>query len=171
MVSDPAMMIGYYDNDEETKRNMVEIDGIRYFNMGDLFRIDDKGRLYFCGRSKRVVIRPDGHTVHVLPIEDSLFNSGLVDQCCVVGLKKENMTGTIPTAFIKLKDGVVESQETINKLDSQQLKDLSERNRALVFVFVKELPKTLMDKIDFRKLESLDLSELTYHIVDNCFFI
>ena len=171
LVSDPAMMIGYYDNDEETKRNMVEIDGIRYFNMGDLFRIDDKGRLYFCGRSKRVVIRPDGHTVHVLPIEDSLTNSGLVDQCCVVGLKKENMTGTIPTAFIKLKDGVVESQETINKLDSQQLKDLSERNRALVFVFVKELPKTLMDKIDFRKLESLDLSELTYHIVDNCFFI
>ena len=171
LVSDPSMLKEYLNNPEATRRSIIEIDGIRYFNMGDLFRVDGKGRLYFCGRTKRVVIRPDGHTVHVLPIEDSLLDSGLVDQCCVVGLRKENMTGAIPTAFIKLKDGVEESQETINMIDTQQLKDLSERNRALVFVFMKELPKTLMDKIDFRKLENYDLSDLTYHIVDNCFFV
>lgn len=170
LVSDPAMMIEYLNNPEATNRSIIEVDGIRYFNMGDLFRIDERNRLHFCGRTKRVVIRPDGHTVHVLPIEDSLLYSGLVDQCCVVGLKKDNMTGEIPTAFIKLKDGIFDNQDTINKLDTQQLKDLSERNRALVFVFMKELPKTLMDKIDFRKLENLDLPNLPYHIVDDCFF-
>lgn len=170
LISDPAMMIGYLDNEEANKNNFFEIDGRRYFKMGDSFSIDDKERLYFKGRIKRAMMRPDGHTVHALPIEEALDKNSLVDQSCVVGIKLDNMTGTIPTAFVKLKEGTTPSEEVARILDDTALLELSERNRALAYVFVDELPKTLMDKMDYKKLEKLSFNEVVPYIVDDTFF-
>lgn len=170
LVSDPSLMIEYLDNEEATARNIYEIDGDRYFRMGDIFKIDDEDRLYFGGRVKRAMMRPDGHTVHALPIETCLEESGLIDQCCVVGLGVKGKTGTVPTAFIKVKENVPKDNDTIAVLDNKALHDLSERNRALAYVFVDEIPKTLMDKIDYKKLEKLSFDDVDAHIVDDTFF-
>ena len=170
LISDPSMMIGYLDNEEANKNNFFEIDGRRYFKMGDSFRIDENERLYFEGRIKRAMMRPDGHTVHALPIEEVLDNSPLVDQSCVVGIKLDNMTGTIPTAFVKLKENLEPSEEVARTLDDAALLELSERNRALAYVFVDELPKTLMDKMDYKKLEKLSFNDVVSYIVDDTFF-
>ena len=170
LISDPASMIGYLDNEEANENNFYEIDGRRYFKMGDVFRIDDKERLYFEGRVKRAMMRPDGHTVHALPIEEVLDSSPLVDQSCVVGLHLDNMTGTVPTAFVKLKDGVEQNSDTARILDDRALDELSERNRALAYVFVDNLPKTLMDKTDYKRLEKLSFNDVVSYIVDDTFF-
>ena len=170
LISDPSMMIGYLDNEEANKNNFFEIDGRRYFKMGDSFRIDENERLYFEGRIKRAMMRPDGHTVHALPIEEALDSSPLVDQSCVVGIKLYNMTGTVPTAFIKLKDHVEGNEEIARMLDDLALEELSERNRALAYVFVDSLPKTLMDKTDYKKLEKLTFDDINSYVVDDTFF-
>ena len=169
LISDPSMMIGYLNNEESNKNNIFEIDGERFFNMGDIFHVDDMGRLHFRGRVKRAMMRPDGHTVHALPIEESIEKSELVDQCCVVGTKPDDMAGTIPTAFVKLKNNDVDKQEIANMLDEQAKEDLSERNRALAYVFVDEIPRTLMDKVDYKSLEKLSFSSLDSYIVDDTF--
>ena len=169
LISDPAMLIEYLNNEEANKNNILEIDGDRYFNMGDIFKIDEKERLHFKGRIKRVMMRPDGHTVHALPIEEVLENSGYVDQCCVVGLKSNYGTGTIPTAFVKLKEEMQESEDLVQVLDKLALKELSERNRALAYVFVDNIPKTLMDKIDYKKLEQFKFEDLNAYVVDDIF--
>ena len=171
LVSDPAMMLGYLNEPDETNRTIVERDGKKYVKMGDLFTVDESNRFYFQGRIKRAVMRPDGHTVHVLPIEEEIVKTPFVDECCVVGLKKKDgSAGTIPTAFIVVNDSVEKTAETVKKIDSYCLKELSERNRALAYVFVDELPRTLMDKCDYKVLEKLYIDDLPYYLVDDTFF-
>ena len=172
MISDPAVIMEYLDDPEETKKAIEVIDGKRYMKMGDLVQVDEMGRVQFTGRTKRAMMRPDGHTVHALPIEEAIEKSELVDQCCVVGIKKnDGSTGTIPTAFVVLKDKEQEgSQEIAEEIDKIALDNLSERNRALQYVFVKTLPKTLMDKIDYKKLETLNMDDLLRYVVDDVFF-
>lgn len=170
-ISDPSLMIGYLNNEEETNRSIVNINNERYMRMGDLFSDDDLERLYFQGRIKRTVMRPDGHTVHVTPIEDVLNNSGLVEHCCVVGVKKKDgSAGAIPTAFVVLKAGLSQSKATALELDKLSLSKLSERNRALSYVFVDEIPRTLMDKDNFKLLENHFIEDLPFFPVDYTFF-
>lgn len=170
LISDPSMMMGYLNNQEETDRTIVTIDNEKYVKMGDIFIADVLDRLHFYGRTKRAVMRPDGHTVHVSPIEDAISKSNLVEQCCVVGTKKKDGTrGSIPTAFVVLKDGVSESQEIANELDKLSLMHLNERNRALAYVFVDEIPKTLMDKDNFTLLEKNYIEDLPFYPVDYTF--
>ncbi len=167
LISDPSLMIGYLNNEEETNRSIVKIDGDRYMRMGDFFDSDEIDRLYFKGRKKRAIMRPDGHTVHSLPIEEAISLNDLVDSCCVVGLpKKDGSAGAIPTAFVVLKEGVVESQEVANKIDKFCLQHLSERNRALAYVFVESIPKTLMEKDDFNVLGKNCIEDMPYYPVD-----
>ena len=168
-IHDPAMMLGYADKDE-TNNISFEYNGKKYIKMGDLFETNDKGQLYFRGRTKRVMMRPDGHTVHSLPIENAINLDDNVEDSCVVGLKKsDNSSGTIPTAFVILKDGEVDLNEMTKKLDDISLQHLSERNRALAYVYVDKLPYTLMGKVDYKTLESLIIDDLDYYLVDNPF--
>lgn len=171
MIHDPSQTIGYMGDDESNETEFVNIDGKIFFKMGDIVSIDEKGRVHFIDRTKRAMMRPDGHTVHATPIEKAIYESPLVDQVCVVGLRKEEgSVGTIPTAFVVLNEGVEKSQETALTIDELALKKLSERNRALAYVFVDRLPMTLMDKVDFKKLEKIPLSEVVPYIVDDTFF-
>ena len=75
----------------------------------------------------------------------------------------------MPTAFVILKDGEVDLNEMTKKLDDISLQHLSERNRALAYVYVDKLPYTLMGKVDYKTLESLIIDDLDYYLVDNPF--
>ena len=61
-------------------------------------------------------MRPDGHTVHAVPIEDAVTRSSLVDKCCVVGIRKtEGSARAIPTAYVKLKPGIEGTEEAAHR--------------------------------------------------------
>ncbi len=170
-IHDPAMMDRYLDDEEATNAITVYKDGLKYYKMGDLFKVDEKGRFYFMGRTKRVMMRPDGHTVHANPIEDAIMLHKDVKNACVVGLaKKDGSSGTIPTAFIVLKDGVIPSEALVMELDSIALDNLSERNRALAYTFIDDLPYTLMAKVDYKALEKIPFEDVETIIVDYTFF-
>lgn len=167
---DPGMMLGYLDADEETEEITVNYNGEKYYNMGDIFSINEKGMLYFGGRTKRVIMRPDGHTVHAFPIEKSILEDEDVENVCAVGLKKkDNSSGTIPVAFVVLKDGIEPSEELVKRLDTRALFNLSERNRAMAYTFVQELPYSLMGKIAYKELEKITLEDLDLYVVDYTF--
>lgn len=169
-ISDPGMMDRYLDDEKATEEITVYHDGKKYYKMGDLFEINKLGLMYFRGRSKRVIMRPDGHTVHSLPIEEAALIHGSVKKCCAVGVKKmDNSSGAIPVAFVVLKDGIIASEELVQELDAIALNNLSERNRALAFTFVPELPYTLMGKVAYKELEKNKLEELDLYVVDDTF--
>jgi long-chain acyl-CoA synthetase len=76
----PNVMMGYYRNEEETKRAFTE-DG--WLKTGDLGVLDKKGRLYIRGRIKALILGPSGENIYPEEIEGLLTSSDLVDDAIV----------------------------------------------------------------------------------------
>lgn len=168
----PTMMDGYLnENDETIDITIHDAGGRKYYRTGDKAFFDDAKRLRIIGRYKRDMMRPDGHTVHALPVEDSILKHDSVLACAVVGLKQETSdSGVIPTAFLVLREGDERSFEAIvREVDRICLADLPERDRALAFCAINELPFTQMGKIDFKTLEAQRLCDLDVVYVDKTF--
>ena len=113
-------------------------------------------------------MRPDGHTVSLLPIENAITKSKYVKNCAAVGIKPNNLTaGELPMVFIELNEGVDTkvAQKEIEKLCQDEI---PERERPYWFRYVKELPYTLMEKVDYKKLkeEALKIANLNTLILD-----
>ena len=70
-ISGPNIMLGYYDNESETKRLIkVHKDGKRWVHTGDLGYMAENGSVYILGRMKRLIIRHDGFKVFPSLIEN-----------------------------------------------------------------------------------------------------
>ena len=69
MAKGPSIMIGYYENDEATKK-ALDADG--WFHTGDLARIDEDGFIYISGRKKSVIVLNNGKNVFPEEIETLL---------------------------------------------------------------------------------------------------
>ncbi|MBR5516396.1 MAG: AMP-binding protein, partial [Firmicutes bacterium] len=77
----PNIMAGYYENEEETAKTLV--DG--WLHTGDLAYADDKGYVYICGRKKNVIVLKNGKNVYPEEIEVMISNLDYVEECMVFG--------------------------------------------------------------------------------------
>ena len=149
-------MLGYFANQEETDKVFkVHSDGLTWVHSDDIGYIDHDGLIYIKDRSKRMIIRPDGHNVWPSEIENVITLHQAVEACAVIGIKtKEYENGMIPTAFIVLKDEYKDDTEKIEQeIDELSSKMLPERDKALDYHFRDSLPLTPIGKIDFKTLE------------------
>ena len=155
-ISGPSMMKEYYKKPEETEKVIKKHkDGRLWVHTQDVGYIDEEGFIYFTGRIKRIIIRPDGHNVWPSAIEAFLIKQEGVKDCAVIGADNPyGKSGKIPTAFI-VKD------ESCNKLNNeleQYLRKASEeklegRDAAQKYFFIDKIPTTLAGKVDYRRLE------------------
>ncbi|MDR1927598.1 MAG: acyl--CoA ligase [Oscillospiraceae bacterium] len=175
LVHSQSMMLGYYGAPEATEEiTYIAPDGVKYYRMGDKGHLDEQGCFHFVDRYKRSMMRPDGHTVHPSPIENAIMSHAAVDNCAVVGLRaEESAAGVIPSAFVVLR-GSYETEEAkrnvLREIDALCLQLLPERDRAIAYKAVEELPYTLMGKIHFRELEKEPFDENSFVITDFAFF-
>ncbi len=65
------VMLGYYKNEEETKK-VIDEDG--WFHSGDLGTIDEKGNIFIKGRKKSMLLSASGKNIYPDEIE-SIINS------------------------------------------------------------------------------------------------
>lgn len=79
----PNIMIGYY-NDTEATAEVLSADG--WLATGDLGFLDNAGNLHVCGRSKNVIVLPNGENVYPEAIEHKINSYSWV----VEGLVLEN---------------------------------------------------------------------------------
>ena len=77
----PNIMAGYYENEEETAKTLV--DG--WLHTGDLAYADKNGYLYICGRKKNVIVLKNGKNVYPEEIEVLISNLDYVEECMVFG--------------------------------------------------------------------------------------
>ncbi len=75
----PSVMIGYYDNEEETKKAVQ--DGWLY--TGDYGRIDEDGFLYITGRKKSVIVTKNGKNVFPEEVEFALTENDYIEEVFV----------------------------------------------------------------------------------------
>jgi long-chain acyl-CoA synthetase len=95
------IMKGYY-KDEEKTREVFTDDG--YFRTGDLGIIDKKGIIYIKGRSKNMILGPNGENIYPEEIEAVLNSREFVDESLVMEYK-----GKL-TAMVHLKMEVLEER-------------------------------------------------------------
>ena len=86
LIKSPTLMIGYYENEEETKR-VINEDG--YFHSGDVGYMDEDGYIYITGRSKNVIVTQNGKNIYPEEIEMLLDNVDEIKECMVYGKKAE----------------------------------------------------------------------------------
>ena len=75
------VMLGYYKNPEATKAVMMR-DG--WMRTGDLGTIDSDGFLYIRGRSKTMILGPNGQNIYPEEIEDRLNNMLYVAESLII---------------------------------------------------------------------------------------
>ncbi len=86
LIKSPTLMIGYYEDEEETKK-VIDEDG--YFNSGDIGYIDEEGYIYITGRSKNVIVTQNGKNIYPEEIEMLLDKEDEIKESMVYGKKPE----------------------------------------------------------------------------------
>lgn len=151
VVQSRALMMGYL-NDEVETNNALQIhdDGHIWLHTGDLGCMDKDGFLFCKGRIKRMIIT-SGYNVYPSHIEEVIESHPAVLQCSVVGVphpyKQE-----VPKAFIVLKSGF-HGLFIKNEIKNYCKKRLAKYMVPSEFVIRKQLPKTKLGKVDFKKLQ------------------
>jgi long-chain acyl-CoA synthetase len=82
LIRGPIVMDGYWQNDAA---NAETFNSERWFQTGDLGKLDDEGFLYIVGRKKEIIVTAGGKNVAPAVLEDRLRAHPLVSQCLVVG--------------------------------------------------------------------------------------
>ena len=148
----PTVMLKYLNNEEETKAALrVLPDGNTWLYTGDLGCMDKDGYVYFRQRIKRMIIT-NGYNVYPGQIENVIDSCPEVAYSCVIGVPDPRRMQRV-RAYVVLKDGY-SADEACKEHIAATLR-LHVANYALPkeIYFRKELPKTLVGKVAYRKLE------------------
>lgn len=152
MLSGPAIMKGYLNNEKETNEVLEKDEkGNIWVHTGDAGYINEDGVLFFKQRIKRMLI-VSGYNVYPSHIEEILLESGLVKECCVIGVPHPYKV-QVPKAYIVLKEGVEESAVTEREIRKHCEKNLARYSLPKEYVFRKSLPKTMIGKVSYKELE------------------
>ena len=87
LIKSPTLMIGYYENEIETKK-VIDKDG--YFHSGDIGYIDRDGYIFITGRSKNVIVTQNGKNIYPEEIEMMIDKVPEIKESMVYGNKAEN---------------------------------------------------------------------------------
>ena len=152
-IAGPTLMKGYRNEPEATEKVMrIHSDGRAWIHTDDLGYMDSEGRLFHCGRAKRMLTR-SGAKVWLSALEDIIKQHDNVFDCCCVKLNDEEER-EVPVCHIVLKDNSI-AKETISELEDMIKKSQPLTYVPKYFIIKEEIPITKVNnKVDFKKLES-----------------
>lgn len=157
-ISGPTVMLGYMDNDEETRATLkTHADGMTWVHTGDLGTMDKDGFVYFKQRIKRMIVT-SGYNVYPSQLENIIDAHELVQMSCVIGVPDPLKMQKIK-AFVVLKDGVTPCDEYKDLLFEYCKKNIAKYAMPYDIEFKESLPKTLVGKVNFRVLEEQELNK------------
>ena len=151
-VSGPTVMMGYLDNPKETNEILREhSDGRIWLHTGDMGYMNDEGIFYYQQRIKRMIIS-SGFNVYPNQIESVICEHEAVLNCTVIAIPHPYKQ-QVAKAFVVLKAGYSPNIFTRNSIKEHCKKHLSKFALPYEYEFRKSLPKTLIGKVDFKKLQ------------------
>ena len=148
----PTLMKGYLNNPEETAKTLRRLaDGNIWLYTGDLGSMDEDGYVYFKQRIKRMIIT-NGYNVYPGPIENVIDGIDEVAYSCIIGVKDPRRMQRV-RAYVVLRDGVQPSDQLKEKIMQELSLHVAKYALPKEIFFRDELPKTLVGKVAYRKLE------------------
>jgi long-chain acyl-CoA synthetase len=132
MVKGPNVMLGYYENEEETKKVIKK----GWFYTGDIGYFDNQGNLVISGRTKNVIVTQNGKNIYPEEIENYINKIPFVSESMVYGFG-DDQNDLIVAAKVTLDEEYIEETYTSNRPSNEQLHELiweeiKKMNRKLV---------------------------------------
>ena len=149
LIKTPTLMIGYYEDEEETKK---AIDEEGYFHSGDIGYVDDEGYVFITGRSKNVIVTQNGKNIYPEEIEMLLDKVDEIKESMVYGKKPEANSKKEEKELIitaRILPDYEKIEELHGKLSEKEIYDLIWKN-------VKEVNKKLTS---YKAIKSLEIKE------------
>lgn len=149
LIKSPTLMLGYYEDEEETKK-VIDEDG--YFNAGDIGYIDDDGYIFITGRSKNVIVTQNGKNIYPEEIEMLLDKVDEIKESMVYGKKPEANSRREEKELI-ITARVIPDYDKIKELHG----DLSEKEiYDVIWKNIKEVNKKLTS---YKAVKALEIKE------------
>lgn len=147
-----SIMSGYYNAPVTNKQVFVTMDGEKYLRTGDIGYVDEKGRLFFADRIKRMV-KISGVNVFPSEIEREAERLKFVDKAVAIGKMTPDNKSYVKLC-IKVKEGervYAPIKRVRDALESELMRYAVPRE----IVLVDEIPFTALGKVDYVALDSL----------------
>lgn len=149
LIKTPTLMIGYYEDEEETKK-VIDEDG--YFNSGDIGYIDEDGYIFITGRSKNVIVTQNGKNIYPEEIEMMLDKVDEIKESMVYGKEPDKNSKKEQKELI-ITARVIPDYEKIEELHGKLSK---EEIHDLIWNKIKEVNKKLTS---YKAVKSLEIKE------------
>jgi long-chain acyl-CoA synthetase len=148
----PSVMKGYLNNASETASTLrTHKDGNVWLHTGDLGTMDEDGFIYYKQRLKRLII-VSGFNVYPSQVENTIDAHPDVLLSCAIGVPDPYKMHKVK-AFVVLRPGVEPSDKIKEEILEHCRKNISKHAMPREIEFRTELPKTLVGKVAYRKLE------------------
>ena len=158
-ISGPTVMLGYINNPKETAQALqVDKDGKVWLHTGDVGCMDEDGYVYFKQRLKRIIIS-NGYNLYPTYIENVLNNHPSILTSTVIGIPHPKKV-EVAKAYIVLKDGIEPSKDLLKEIKVYCSENLSAYSIPAEYEFRKSLPKTLVGKVAYTKLDKEEEPEV-----------
>lgn len=149
LIKSPTLMLGYYEDEEETKK-VIDEDG--YFNAGDIGYIDEDGYIFITGRSKNVIVTQNGKNIYPEEIEMLLDKVDEIKESMVYG-KKPDANSKKEEKELIITARVIPDYDKIKELHGE----LSEKEiYDVIWKNIKEVNKKLTSYKAIKALEIKD---------------
>jgi len=149
VVRGPHVTKGYWNQPEETKKMLVEIDGETWLRTGDLASMDEEGYFYFYDR-KRDMIKYKGLAVFAREVEEVLASHPQIKEAGVIGVPDPDVGENVKALV------VLETEARGKLLEEEIIKYCQERlahyKVPKIIEFRGEVPKTDIGKVSRREL-------------------
>lgn len=151
-ISGPTVMMGYLNNEKETNQVLrYHNDGRVWLHTGDIGSMNEDGTIIFKQRLKRMIVS-SGYNVYPSYIENVIISHPDVLACTVIGVP-DKYRGQVAKAYIVLKDGIEATSDLKSEIKELCQKNISKYAIPKEYEYRKQLPKTLVGKVAFTKLE------------------
>ncbi len=151
-LSGPSVMLGYMDNEEETRQTLrPHSDGRIWLHTGDLGYMDADGFVYFRQRLKRMIIT-SGYNVYPSQLENIIDGHEKVLLSCVIGVKDPYRVQRVKVYIVPMP-GIEPTEALKQELLDYCACHIAKYAMPREIEFRTELPKTLVGKVAYRVLE------------------
>lgn len=142
-------MLGYWHDEEATRRAFFERDGRRYLRTGDLAFVDEDGYYFMRDRLKRM-INASGYKVWPAEVENMLYAHPAVQEACVIGIDDAKRGETVKAVLVARAGARIPTEDEFMAWCRDQM---AAYKVPRIVEFVEQLPKSATGKIQWRELQ------------------
>jgi fatty-acyl-CoA synthase len=146
VVRGPNVFSGYWGNQQATREALH--DG--WYRTGDIASVDATGYFYVHDRKKNMIIS-GGENIYAAEVERVLLEHPDVTDCGVIG-RPDSKWDEVPVAYVMLRAGCSADAEA---LQAHMLARLARFKVPGEFVFVDDLPRTALGKVQHFRLKEI----------------